>query len=126
MPGELPIEFGTQDAAETYRQRLESATRKMLLLQRRDRRFVRLRTALFIVLIVLGAWLAGDKQATIPCLFTGVILVLIMVAHQQTGIWVWWVFGIGLGIAILSLFALFEKKRPEMLAWVEKIRNWKG
>ena len=84
MPGELPIEFGTQDAAETYRQRLESATRKMLLLQRRDRRFVRLRTALFIVLIVLGAWLAGDKQATIPCVFTGVILVLTIVAHQPT------------------------------------------
>ena len=54
------------------------------------------------------------------------IFSMIMVAHPQTGIWVWWVFGIGLGIAIISLFALFEKKRPEMLAWVEKIRNWEG
>ncbi len=84
MPGELPIEFGTQDAAETYRQRLESATGKRLLLQRRDRRFVRVRTTLFIALIVLGTWLAGDKQATIPCSVTAVILVLTMVAHQPT------------------------------------------
>lgn len=54
------------------------------------------------------------------------IVSMITVAHRQTGIWVWWVFGIGLGIAIISVFALFEKKRPEMLAWVEKIRNWEG
>ena len=54
------------------------------------------------------------------------IFSMIMVAHRQTGIWVWWVFGIGLGIAIISVFALFEKKRPEMLACVEKIRNWEG
>jgi hypothetical protein len=38
--------------------------------------------------------------------------------------WVWWASGIVLGIAILSLFALFEKKRNEMLRMVEEIRKW--
>ena len=84
MPGELPIEFGTQDAAETYRQRLESATRMMLSLQRRDRRFVRARTVLFLVLIVLGAWLVGDSQAAIPCTVAAALLVLTVVAHRPT------------------------------------------
>ena len=54
------------------------------------------------------------------------LLSMVMVAHQQTGVWVWWVFGICMGIGILTLFAVFEKKRPELLAWIERIRNWEG
>lgn len=89
MRADLPIEFGTQEAAETYRQRLESATRRLLLLQRRDRRFVRARTFLFLILIVLGAWLIGawlsdDRQAVVPCSVTSVVLVLTMIAHRPT------------------------------------------
>ncbi len=84
MHAELPIEFGTQEAAETYRQRLESATRLMLSLQRQDRRFVRTRTLLFLILIVLGAWLAGDKSATIPFTATAGILLITVIAHRPT------------------------------------------
>ena len=55
------------------------------------------------------------------------VLTMVMVAHRQTGgDWVWWVFGICLGLAILTLFALFEKKRDEMTAWITRIRNWEG
>ena len=83
LSGELPIEFGTQEAAETYRQRLNSATRQLLSLQKRDRRFVRARTLLFLVLLVLGAWLAGgDGRALIPFSVTAGILILAMIAHR--------------------------------------------
>lgn len=84
MHTELPIEFGTQQAAETYRQRLEAASRQMQSLQRLDRRFVRTRTLLFLVLIVLGAWLAGDKSATIPFSATAALLLLTVIAHRPT------------------------------------------
>lgn len=84
MHAELPIEFGTQEAAETYRQRLEAATRLMLSLQRLDRRFVRTRTLLFVVLIVLGAWLAGDKSATVPFTVVAVLLLLTVIIHRPT------------------------------------------
>ena len=55
------------------------------------------------------------------------VLTMVMVAHRQTGgDWVWWVFGICLGLAIVALFGLFEKKRDEMTAWITRIRNWEG
>jgi hypothetical protein len=38
--------------------------------------------------------------------------------------WLWYVAGIALGAAILVMFALFEKKRAEMLALVEGLRGW--
>ncbi|MCY2992068.1 MAG: hypothetical protein NTY19_29940 [Planctomycetota bacterium] len=50
-----------------------------------------------------------------------------MVWHAQRAIqhsWPWWAFGIGLGIGILAVFGVFEKKRPEVMAWIEKLRHW--
>jgi hypothetical protein len=38
---------------------------------------------------------------------------------------VWWASGIVLGIAILSLFALFEKRRNDVLRIVDDIRHWR-
>ena len=38
--------------------------------------------------------------------------------------WLWYVAGIVLGLGIIALFALFEKKREEMLALVEGLKNW--
>ena len=54
------------------------------------------------------------------------VLTMVMVAHRQRGDWVWWVFGICLGLAIVVLFGLFEKKRDEMTAWITRIRDWEG
>ena len=52
---------------------------------------------------------------------------MVMGAQRQTGgNWGWWVFGICMGIAIVTLFGLFEKKRDEMTAWITRIRNWEG
>ena len=38
--------------------------------------------------------------------------------------WLWYVAGILLGLAIIALFALFEKKRDELLALVEGLKAW--
>jgi len=38
--------------------------------------------------------------------------------------WIWWVSGILTGVAILALFALFEKKHQEMIALVSKLKDW--
>jgi len=37
---------------------------------------------------------------------------------------IWWAFGIALGLAILTFFGLFEKKRPEITRWVERMKGW--
>ena len=53
--------------------------------------------------------------------------VISMVWHAAKAIehsWPWWAFGIGLGVAILALFAVFEKKRPEIIRWAESMRQW--
>jgi hypothetical protein len=38
--------------------------------------------------------------------------------------WLWYVAGIALGAAIIVIFALFEKKRAEMLSLVEGLKGW--
>jgi hypothetical protein len=53
--------------------------------------------------------------------------VVTMVWHAARAIehvWPWWAFGIGLGIGILVLFGLFEKKRPEITAWARQLQQW--
>jgi hypothetical protein len=55
------------------------------------------------------------------------LALLAMVAHAARAIdhvWPWWAFGIGLGIAILVLFGVFEKNRPQMLALIARLREW--
>lgn len=53
------------------------------------------------------------------------IVSMIWHASQSLGhIWPWWAFGIGLGICILTLFGLFEKRRNEMLELVGKLKTW--
>jgi hypothetical protein len=41
---------------------------------------------------------------------------------EQT--WIWWACGFLLGAAIVALFALFEKRRPQMLHMMEEMRTW--
>ena len=55
------------------------------------------------------------------------LLSMVMHAHQRFDhVWPWWAFGISLGTTILVVFGMFEKKRPELTAWIEKIRRWDG
>jgi len=55
------------------------------------------------------------------------VSVLSMVWHAARAIehvWPWWAFGIGLGLCILVLFGVFEKKRPEIMRWIEQLGQW--
>ena len=38
--------------------------------------------------------------------------------------WPWWVFGIGLGLAILVLFGVFEKHRRDVQNLIARLRQW--
>jgi hypothetical protein len=40
--------------------------------------------------------------------------------------WIWWVSGILAGAAIIFVFALFEKKKTEMLQMVDDLRAWES
>jgi hypothetical protein len=44
------------------------------------------------------------------------------VDRQQT--WVWWASGIVLGAAILTLFAIFEKRKQDVVRLLEELREW--
>ena len=53
------------------------------------------------------------------------IVSMIWHASQTLGhTWPWWAFGIGLGICILTLFGMFEKRKNEMLELVGKLKSW--
>ena len=46
-------------------------------------------------------------------------------AAQNIGhVWPWWAFGIALGLAILTVFGLFEKNRNETLRLLDELRRW--
>ena len=45
-------------------------------------------------------------------------------AVNQQHTWIWWVSGIVLGGAILALFAVFEKRRDDVLRMVEQVKGW--
>jgi hypothetical protein len=82
------------------------------------------------VLSVLGV-LAGILLRVRAFLFLGVtflfLVVFTMIWHAAVDYyhtWVWWVSGIVLGAAIIALFAVFEKRRDDMLRLLEEIRRW--
>ncbi|MDX1946404.1 MAG: hypothetical protein SFU86_13470 [Pirellulaceae bacterium] len=85
---------------------------------------------LLATLAVIGAFV-GIVLRIRAFLYLGSAFTLLamvsMVAHAARAIehvWPWWAFGIGLGIAILVLFGIFEKNRPQMLALIARLRQW--
>jgi hypothetical protein len=81
-------------------------------------------------LSVVGV-LVGIALQVRAFLYLGASFVLLsvvsMVWHASRAIehsWPWWAFGIGLGMCILTLFGVFEKKRLEVTAWIERLRQW--
>jgi len=81
-------------------------------------------------LSVLGI-LAGIVLRIRPFLFLGVSFLLLAVTtliwHAAVGLgqtWIWYVAGIVLGAGIIALFAVFEKRRNDILAALEKFKAW--
>jgi uncharacterized membrane protein HdeD (DUF308 family) len=58
-----------------------------------------------------------------------VVAILSMIqyaAARADSNWPWMVAGIVLGIGIVGMFGVFEKKRAEMLGMVEGLRQWEA
>jgi hypothetical protein len=54
------------------------------------------------------------------------LALLTMIWHAASNLgwtWAWYVSGIALGILIITLFALLEKKRGELIAWLEQFSH---
>lgn len=82
------------------------------------------------LLSVLGV-MAGILLRVRAFLFLGVTFLSLVVFAQiwhaavdRAQTWVWWASGIVLGAAILTLFALFEKRRNDVLKLIEEIKRW--
>ncbi|HKI37414.1 MAG TPA: hypothetical protein VKA46_36505 [Gemmataceae bacterium] len=82
------------------------------------------------LLSVLGVF-AGIALRVRAFLLLGVgflgVVVFAMIWHAAVDLaqtWLWWASGIALGAAILALFALFEKRREDVLRVVEEVKNW--
>jgi hypothetical protein len=84
-----------------------------------------------LALLAVAGVLAGIVLRVRAFLFLGVSFLLldilsmiwhVAVDHSQP--WLWWVSGIVLGVAILALFAVFEKRRKDVLRLIDEIRHW--
>jgi hypothetical protein len=82
------------------------------------------------LLAVLGV-LAGILLRVRAFLFLGVSFLILdvftMIWHAAVDryhTWVWWVSGIVLGAAVLALFAVFEKRRQDVLHLIEELKRW--
>jgi hypothetical protein len=89
-------------------------------------------TIILLVLSVTGV-LAGLALRIRAFLFLGTaFLLLSLLAIIWTASvtlnwsWLWYVAGIAFGVLIISAFALFEKKRREMLELVERLKQWQA
>ncbi len=85
-----------------------------------------------LALLAVAGVLAGILLRVRAFLFLGVAFLFLVVFsqiwhaavdRQQT--WVWWASGIVLGAAILTLFALFEKRRNDLLRMIEEVKSWR-
>jgi hypothetical protein len=83
------------------------------------------------VLCVIGV-LAGILLRVRAFLFLGVTFLFLVIFAQiwhaavdRAHTWIWWASGIVLGAAILTLFALFEKRRNDVLKLFDEIKRWK-
>jgi hypothetical protein len=53
------------------------------------------------------------------------MITMVWHASRSLGqVWPWWAFGILMGLAMLTFFGIFEKKRPEITALVNRLRTW--
>jgi hypothetical protein len=86
-----------------------------------------------VVLAVLSisGVLAGILLRVRAFLYLGVtflfVVIFTMIWHAAVGqhqIWVWWASGIVLGAAIIALFAVFEKRRNDVLRVLEQLKKW--
>jgi hypothetical protein len=86
---------------------------------------------LVLALLAITGVLVGIVLKVRAFLFMGVVFLVIdvmsMIWHaavDRTQTWVWYVSGIVLGGAILALFAVFEKRRDDVVRLVDQLKRW--
>jgi hypothetical protein len=84
------------------------------------------------VLSVVGV-LLGMLMQVRAYLFLGtaflLLAVITMVWHAALSLgwgWLWYVSGIAFGVFILYLFAMFERRRAEMIGLMERLKTWEA
>ena len=82
------------------------------------------------VLSVIGI-MAGILLQIRSFLYLGSLFLLMsmitMVAHAHqrlNHVWPWWAFGIALGIGILVMFGMFEKRKKDMKTIANRLKGW--
>jgi hypothetical protein len=86
---------------------------------------------LILALLSVSGVLLGILLRVRAFLFLGVTFLLLVIVtmiwhaavdYYQT--WVWWASGVVLGAAIIALFAVFEKRRNDVLQLLQEIKQW--
>ena len=84
-----------------------------------------------LALLSVGGIFAGIMLQVRAYLYLGSLFLLMSVvsmvshAHQRLDhSWPWWAFGIGLGVAILVMFGMLEKRGNELRSITGKLRDW--
>jgi hypothetical protein len=87
--------------------------------------------ALILMVLAVAGMLLGMALRVRAYLFLGMAFLFLTVfsmiwnaAVDRHHTWVWWASGIVLGAAILAVFAVFEKRRNDVLQLLEQIRTW--
>ena len=86
---------------------------------------------LVLMLLSVAGMLAGIWLRVRSFLFLGLTFLVLdalsmiwYAAHDLHNTWLWYLCGIALGAAILAMFAVFEKRRGDILAAVERMQAW--
>lgn len=59
-------------------------------------------------------------------LLVSLLTIIWFAAVELEQTWIWWVSGIVTGVLIIALFAVFEKRRDDMLQLVENLKKWES
>jgi hypothetical protein len=89
------------------------------------------RLALALMVLSVAGVLLGIMLRVRSFLYLGVTFLMVDLASMlwyaaviRGNTWVWYASGIALGVAIIALFAVFEKRRNDVLAAVEQLKVW--
>ncbi len=79
-------------------------------------------------LCVLGI-LAGIALRIRPFLYLGTAFLLVDIFIQiisvgRANTWIWWISGFTFGLILFILFALFERKREQILTLIKSLKDW--
>ena len=86
----------------------------------RNIRVIRIALQILAVAFVVGAFLYLGTSFLLVALFT--IVWYAAVELERT--WIWWASGIVTGGVIIAIFAVFEKRREDVLEVVEGLKQW--